>query len=278
MAARPPNPLSTSEPWDLVAAGYAEEAISLMIPFSKLALDLARVGPTTRVVDVATGPGTLALLAAPRAKSVEAVDFSESMIAELGRALAEQKLENVRASVGDGQALAFADGSFDAAFSMFGLMFFPDRAKGFSELFRVLAPGGVAVVSSWAPIDESSLMTLMFGAIRAADPSRAAPQKDMLSLENAELFEQELRSAGFSEVRVTAHEQQFPLTASADELWERMAKSSAPLVLMRRRMGEEQWAKQAEIARAHLRERLSGPPFPLTTKAHLGFARKPRAA
>jgi hypothetical protein len=68
------------------------------------------------------------------------------------------------------------------------------------------------------------------------------------------------------------------LTASADELWERMAKSSAPLVLMRRRMGEEHWAKQAEIARAHLRERLSGPSFPLTTKAYLGFGRKPRPA
>jgi ubiquinone/menaquinone biosynthesis C-methylase UbiE len=276
MVARPPNPLSTSEPWDLVATGYAAEATSLMIPFSKLALELAGVGPTTRVLDVATGPGTLALLAAERVKSVEAVDFAESMIAELRRALAERKIENVRASVGDGQALSFADNSFDAAFSMFGLMFFPDRARGFGELLRVLAPGGVAVVSSWAPIDESTLMTLMFGAIRAADPSRPAPQKDLLSLENSELFEQELRAAGFTEVRVTAHEQEFPLTASADELWERMAKSSAPLVLMRRRMGEEQWAKQAEVARAHLRERLSGPSFPLTTKAYLGFGRKPR--
>lgn len=277
MVARPPNPLSNSEPWDLVATGYAEEATALMIPFSKLALELAGVGPTTRVVDVATGPGTLALLAAERAKSVDAVDFAESMIAELRRAISEHRLENVRPSVGDGQALTFPDDSFDAAFSMFGLMFFPDRQKGFSELFRVLAPGGVAVVSSWAPIDESSLMTLMFGAIRAADPSRPAPQKDMLSLENAELFEAELRGAGFAEVRVTAHEQAFPLTADADELWERMAKSSAPLVLMRRRMGEEQWSKQAEVARAYLRERLSGPPFPLTTKAYLGFGRKPRS-
>lgn len=118
-------------------------------------------------------------------------------------------------------------------------------------------------------------MTLMFGAIRAADPSRPAPQKDLLSLENPELFEQELRAAGFQEVRVTAHETQFPLTVGADELWERMAKSSAPLVLMRRRLGEESWQKQAEAAREHLRERLSGPPFPLTTKAYLGFGRKP---
>jgi len=278
MTARPPNPLSSSEPWDLVAAGYAEEATRLMIPFSKLALELAAVGPTTRVLDVATGPGTLALLAAEKVKSVEAVDFSEPMLAELQRELAERKLDNVRASVGDGQALGYADGSFDAAFSMFGLMFFPDRPKGFRELFRVLAPGGVAVVSSWAPVEESSLMTLMFGAIRAADPSRPAPQKDLLSLENAELFERELRDAGFDEVRVTAHEKEFPLTASADELWERMVKSSAPLVLMRRRIGEELWQKQAEVARAHLRERLAGPPFPLTTKAYLGFGRKPRAA
>jgi len=42
----------------------------------------------------------------------------------------------VTAQVADGQALPFADGEFEAAFSMFGLMFFPDRAKGFAELRR----------------------------------------------------------------------------------------------------------------------------------------------
>jgi hypothetical protein len=154
------------------------------------------------------------------------------------------------------------------------LMFFPDRPLGFREQFRVLKPDGVAVVSSWAPVDESSLMSLMFGALRAADPSRPAPQKDFLSLENAELFEQELKQAGFAEVAVLPHTVEFP-PVPADELWDRMSRSSAPLVLLRRRLGESQWNTQAEVARAYLRQNLQGTNQPLTSKAFLGFGRKP---
>jgi ubiquinone/menaquinone biosynthesis C-methylase UbiE len=274
MTTRPPNPLSGSEPWDLVAAGYAAEATSLTTHYAARAAELARLGPESVVLDVAAGPGTLSVLVAPGVKRVHAVDFSPGMLEQLKQVLAERGLNNVEASVGDGQALSFDAASFDAAFSIFGLMFFPDRPRGFRELFRVLKPGGVAVVSSWAPVDESSLMTLMFGALRAADPSRAAPEKDLLSLENAELFEQELKQAGFVEVTVQPHAVEFP-SVPADELWDRMSRSSAPLVLLRRRLGESLWNSQAEVARAYLREQLKGVEQPLTTKALLGFGRKP---
>jgi ubiquinone/menaquinone biosynthesis C-methylase UbiE len=269
-----PNPLSASEPWDLVAAGYAAEAVGLTALYAARAAELAGLGPESIVLDVATGPGTLSVLVAPRVKRVHAVDFSPGMLEQLKHVLAERGLNNVEASVGDGQALTFADQSFDAAFSIFGLMFFPDRPRGFRELFRVLKPGGVAVVSSWAPVDESSLMTLMFGALRAADPSRPAPQKDLLSLENAELFEQELKQAGFVEVTVQPHVVELP-AVPADELWDRMSRSSAPLVLLRRRLGESVWNTQAEVARAYLRQQLEGADQPLTTKGWLGFGRKP---
>jgi SAM-dependent methyltransferase len=274
MTARPTNPLSASEPWDLVAAGYATEATGLMTPFAARAAELAQLGSESVVLDVAAGPGTLSVLVAPKVKRVHAVDFSPGMLEQLKHVLAERGLNNVEASVGDGQALSFADASFDAAFSMFGLMFFPDRPRGFRELFRVLKPGGVAVVSSWAPVDESSLMSLMFGALRAADPSRPAPQKDFLSLENSELFELELKQAGFVEATVQPHAVEFP-PVPADELWDRMSRSSAPLVLLRRRLGESSWNTQAEVARAYLRENLRGANQRLNTKAFLGCGRKP---
>lgn len=273
MTTRPPNPLSANEPWDLVASGYAADATPIMLPFAQRAAELAELGPGSVVIDVATGPGTLALSIAPRVKRVDAVDFSTAMLDQLRRSIEEQGITNVVPSVGDGQALEFGDSRYDAAFSMFGLMFFPDRLRGFRELFRVLKPGGVAVVSSWAPLAESTLMSLMFGAIRAADPTLPAPQKDMLSLENEELFAEELARAGFVDVKVHEHEATFE-RAPADKLWERMVRSSAPLAVMRKRLGEEEWAKQAVIAQKYIAEQMADESLVLRTKAYLGFGRK----
>jgi ubiquinone/menaquinone biosynthesis C-methylase UbiE len=143
MTDKPPNPLSGVEPWDLVASGYAAEAPPIMTPFSERALEIARLDRQSVVLDVATGPGTLALLAAPLAKRVCAVDFAPAMLEQLRRALTASRTRNVEVRVGDGQALEFPEATFDATFSMFGLMFFPDRLRGFREMLRVLKPGGV---------------------------------------------------------------------------------------------------------------------------------------
>lgn len=273
-AAPPPplNPLALPEPWDLAAAGYAAEAAVVVEPFSAKAIELAGVSSRSTVVDVAAGSGTLSLLVAPRVAEVYALDFSEAMLAELRRQAAARGLLNIRSQVGDGQALPYADGSFDAGFSMFGLMFFPDRARGFAELRRVLAREGVAVVSSWAPVGDSSLMTAMFGALRAADPAWKEPARDLLSLEAPEQLEREMRFAGFHDVSVHghAHSVRFP---STQEMWSSMARSSAPLVLMRRRLGEADWAERSEKAAAHLVNEFGPGPLELSTKAWLGIGR-----
>ncbi|HEY3666982.1 MAG TPA: class I SAM-dependent methyltransferase, partial [Polyangiaceae bacterium] len=171
-----PNVMSTPVPWELVAEGYAAEAAFVMQPFSLRAAEFLAPSASARVLDVAAGPGTLALRLAPAVRELIALDFSEKMVTELRRAAAELGLNNLRAQVADGQQLPFADAEFDAAFSLFGLMFFPDRARGFTELLRVLKPGAGAVVSSWAPVQESSLMRTVFGALTAADPELPTPK------------------------------------------------------------------------------------------------------
>jgi SAM-dependent methyltransferase len=271
--ARPaPGPLSASEPWDLVSEGYAAEAAAVMLPFARHALELARPSPTARVVDVATGTGILALELAPHVARVDAVDFAPQMLEQLERRRRAIGIENVHAQVADGQALPFADASFDAAFSMFGLMFFPDRERGFAELHRVLAPGGVAVVSSWAPVDRSPLMTLLFGALCAADPSRSAPQTNPLSLENPDVFERELSGAGFRDVSVRPYTHAL-LVEGPEQFWDVTTRSSAPLVLLKNRLGAAEWQRQSELALACLRERLREPSA-LATTAWIGFGRR----
>ncbi len=279
MTRAPAGPLSVVEPWDLVSEGYAAEVGWIMRPISLEALRrVAEAEPRAlskdaAVLDVAAGPGTLTIEASHRVREVHAIDFSEAMLSELSREVQRLGIRNVHAVQGDGMALPYPDERFDAAFSMFGLMFFPDRARGFSELFRVLRRGGLALASSWAPLDQSPLMDLMFGALRAAEPAMPPPARNLLSLENPDLFEEELRAAGFADVSVTPHEH-FVTVDSADVFWSSMTRSAAPCLLLRKKWGETEWAERSERSLAFLRERFSGGPLRLSTVAFLGFGRK----
>lgn len=265
----PPGPLAVSGPWDLVSAGYAAEAHHVMLPFSKDAIALVAPRPTAHVIDVAAGSGTLALELAPRVARVDAVDFAPAMLEKLEEARKARGLDNVFSAWADGQALPFPDESFDAGFSMFGLMFFPDRKQGFRELHRVLKPGAKAVVSSWAPVADSPLMVLMFGALRAADPTRSPPQTNLLSLENPELFAQELTEAGFRDVEIRRSTHSLRVT-DAETYWSRVTLGSAPIAMLKQRLGPAEWERQSALALAYLREHIPSP-REFSTTAHLGI-------
>src|SRR5687767_15911872 len=79
------------------------------------AADLARVGPGSRALDVATGTGDLAIELASRGAEVVGSDFSEGMLAR-----ARGKSSAVRWEQGNALALPYADGEFDAATVGFG--------------------------------------------------------------------------------------------------------------------------------------------------------------
>lgn len=139
-----PNPLAAPDAWNPVADAYVADAyVAELVPIFSLyardALALAAPSASARVLDVATGPGTLALIAATQVAHVAAIDFAEEMVERFRRRCAPLDIANVAVSVGDGQVLPFADASFECAFSIFGLIFFPDRAAGFSELRRAVA-------------------------------------------------------------------------------------------------------------------------------------------
>ncbi len=194
------------------------------------------------------------------------------MLAELRARASARGLANIHARQGDGQAMPYEDGSFDAGFSMFGLMFFPDRPRGFAELRRVLRSGAPAVVSTWASIEESPLMTLVFAALEAADPGRPTPPRDLLALDTVDRLAAAFTDAGFTSVEVHPHEASLEIT-SAEEMWASLAKSNAPLVMLRRRIGEDAWGDQSARAIRFLETELGTGPKRLATKALLGVGR-----
>jgi SAM-dependent methyltransferase len=268
-----PSPLALPLAWSLVADAYAAEVVPLFEQAAEKALALAEVGPPTRVLDVATGPGTLALLAAARAREVTAVDFSAEMIEHLRKRASARSLHNVRALVGDGQAMELPDRAFDAAFSLFGLIFFPDPPRGARELLRVLAPGGRAVVSSWPPIERNVLLSAVFSALRAQRPELSSPPGGGPLGDPAGLASF-MREAGFTDVAV--HEMIITHGyGSVAEAWTSIERSTAPLVLLRRRLGDEAWRPIAAGIEADLGARFGPGPVRLEAPAYLGVGRRP---
>jgi ubiquinone/menaquinone biosynthesis C-methylase UbiE len=246
--------------------------MEFMGQFSQEALRLTEPAADASILDVACGPGTLTLQAAPLVERVTAIDFAPEMVAQLRGELDRQAIENVDLSIGDGQDLTFADESFDAAYSMFGLMFFPDRAKGFGELYRTLRPGGPAVVSSWAPMADSPLMVLLFGAVRQMNPDMPNPERAAETLENPEVFAREMEAAGFREVTVA------PVTRSVqaesvEDFWASMVRGSIPITILKRKLGAR-WAEKEALAVAYLRRELAGRPIDLASTAWFGCGLK----
>lgn len=267
------NPLSAVEPWNLVADGYAETTMLVFEQFADEAIAACNLKPGATVLDVACGPGTLGLKAAQTSGKVHGIDFSEAMLAVFNNKIAAAGLRNVELHCGDAQALPYADETFDAAFSLFGLMFFPDRKRGFAEIYRTLKPGGSVAITSWAPVDQSPAMMTMFGALRAIKPELPQPQRSVTTLENPEVFQREMEAAGFKNVEIRPLTQGFPVT-TVPEFWEFMVKGSAPLVMMKKKLGKELWREKEKIALDYLEEVLAGKQGELTSDAWLGIGLK----
>jgi SAM-dependent methyltransferase len=113
----------------------------------------ARIAPGERVLDVACGTGVLARAAAEIAGpsgSVTGLDIDPGMLAVAARAAPALSWRE-----GTAQELPFADASFDAVVSQFGLMFFENRPGALREMRRVLRPGGRLAVAVWGALDDT---------------------------------------------------------------------------------------------------------------------------
>ncbi|MFE1591308.1 class I SAM-dependent methyltransferase [Nocardia sp. NPDC058705] len=114
------------------------------------AVDAAAVAPGDRVVDIATGTGNAALLAAERGGRVVGIDFETALLR-----VAEERAHAARSDVewlwGDLEALPLPDQSTDVVISVFGVMYAADHGIAARELERVAAPGARVVLASWVP-------------------------------------------------------------------------------------------------------------------------------
>ena len=160
------------------------------------------VTPGMRVLETACGTGIVTEHLAGRLAgrgTLVATDLNAPMLAYAAAKLSTRAVDWKEADATD---LPFEDGAFDAVVCQFGLMFFPDKAAGVREAFRVLEPGGKFLVSVWDSLEDNPVARITHETVSAVFPDDP-PQfyRIPFSLHEAAVVRGLLTSAGFEDVR-----------------------------------------------------------------------------
>jgi SAM-dependent methyltransferase len=181
----------------------AERRRQALGPATERMLDLARVRPGSRVLDLAAGTGDQSLLAAERVGAsglVLATDISETMLEVARRTARQAGLDTIQTRVMDAAAIDLdASSAFDAVICRLGLMFVSDLQAALRGVLRVLAPGGRLAAMVWSGAERNPMLGRPHAiADRLGLP--AAPRETLrraLSLGDPAQLEAALASAGF---------------------------------------------------------------------------------
>lgn len=181
---------------------------------------LAEAGLTTgnRVLDVATGTGEAATLAADRVGApgrIVGIDVSLPMLRIAASKVSKQPVSLL---LMDGQTLAFRDESFDAVVCQLGLMFLPDPATALQEWIRVLRDGARLAVSVWAEPERVPLFGILMDELSRYFPDQRAVLYQPSALAAGDTLERLLAGAGLKSIRVT-RETRAHRFASFEEYW-----------------------------------------------------------
>jgi SAM-dependent methyltransferase len=147
--------------------GHYEETATELEPVARHVVSLAGLQPGEHVLDLATGTGNAAVLAARLGAVVTGLDAAPRLI-DVARERAGT--EGLQASfvVGNLEALPFGNAAFDVALSVFGLIFTGDPDRAFAEMMRVLRADGRALLSVWVPAGPINAVVGVFGRAMAA--------------------------------------------------------------------------------------------------------------
>jgi len=154
-----------------IAGLYETHLVPLI--FEPYASDLANrlaSRSVSRVLEIAAGTGVVTRSLAsvlPGNVSIVATDLNQPMLDQAAAIGTKRPVEWRQA---DAMQLPFRDGIFDAVVCQFGVMFFPEKSKAFSEARRVLRPGGVFIFNVWDRIGENEFAHAVTTALESVFP------------------------------------------------------------------------------------------------------------
>jgi SAM-dependent methyltransferase len=196
--------------WDESAAGWKKWWPNFERSAQKVndrLVELARVRPGHRVLDIATGNGepavTAARIAGPSGRVV-AVDQSPGMLAIARERAQTLGLNNIEFVESDAEAMAMEQGSFDAAVCRWGLMFMPDLAAALRTIHRALKPSARFATAVWNTGDKVPMIFLAADAVRKI-ARLGPPPPDALEptrLADTSILKSALEATNFSEIAI----------------------------------------------------------------------------
>jgi ubiquinone/menaquinone biosynthesis C-methylase UbiE len=201
--------MSREERWQLSgnAAEFYEQYVRLLMePWVHCLVDVAALQTAERVLDVASGTGFVARLAAERVGvrgRVVGLDLNAGMIEAARAASGRDGTTIVEWRTGDAAALPFEDSIFDVVLCQQGVQFFPDRIRALREMRRVLRPEGRLAFTVWSAIGDTPYLAALTDALlrhlgAAADSMARVPY----ALSDARELHDLVASAGFRNVHV----------------------------------------------------------------------------
>ncbi len=209
---------SAAEAWDRWAPLLAR----WLGPSTEAMLDMAGIGAGSRVLDVAAGAGEQTLAAARRAGPagrVLATDISPTILGYARKAAARAGLANVETRELDGERHGeLPEGSFDAAISRVGLIYFPDQQKALRGFRHALRDGGRFAAVVYSTPDRNGFFSIPVGIIRRranlGPPLPGQPGPFSLGADGA--LAKALEQAGFRDVEVRRVESPVILPSAAE--------------------------------------------------------------
>jgi SAM-dependent methyltransferase len=168
---------------DLAALKQRQQATWASGDFAIIGTTLQIVGETlceaadlragSKVLDVCAGNGNCSLAAARRWCDVTSTDYVPALLEDGRRRAAAERLP-ITFREADVEALPFADGTFDAVLSSFGVMFAPDHRRSAAEMLRVVRSGGTIAMANWTPGGFIGRMFVVIGR-HVPPPAGVAP-------------------------------------------------------------------------------------------------------
>ena len=188
------------ETWTRCADSYLDTFAVLTSTLIPRLREAAEIESGSRVLDLGSGPGNVARALSAAGAEVVGIDFSQQMVDHASKAN-----PGITFKRADAEEIPEDDNTFDAVISNFVVHHLADPVQVFSEVARVLKPGGRFAFVVWGPVEEQSSFGAFFGAVGAHHDLAALPQGPLFGITDHETFATLVESGGLTGLELSKH-------------------------------------------------------------------------